>query len=405
MARGRAATIVPRCSAKPIEGSCLIDESGVQTRFIAETLLPTKQGKFRFRGYKHTTDNGQSYTEPTAIISGQVEGCSEVLCRVHDACFTSEVLGSLKCDCAEQLQLAMDIIRDSPPGLIIYLQQEGRGIGLANKIAAYALQEQGLDTVDANRALGLPDDCREYSSARNILQDLGVRSIRLVTNNPRKINILRELGVTVTGRVPCIVQSQEYNVGYLAAKEERMDHMLSGAQQQQQPADGSLVGEFCYWNHDGEPCSAGLPLEADAPAAASAQLLPLDADAAAAAARRLPGAGLGGGAGRGGAAGDGDGLPLELVGAAGEGVQESARLAAAAPSSAPSSASRQHRAPSEECYVEKDFIESSSGGGGGNGFGGGGGNGSAGSGSSQRQESSGSSAADVEVADVGSDDD
>lgn len=105
---------------------------------------------------------------------------TQVVVRVHDACFTSEVLGSLKCDCREQLQLALDYIQGSPPGMVIYLQQEGRGIGLANKIAAYALQEKGLDTVDANRALGLPDDCREYSAVRHILEELGVKSIRLM---------------------------------------------------------------------------------------------------------------------------------------------------------------------------------------------------------------------------------
>ena len=102
--------------------------------------------------------------------------------RVHDACFTSEVLGSLKCDCREQLHHALEYIHAAPPGMVIYLQQEGRGIGLANKIAAYALQEKGLDTVDANRALGLPDDCREYTAVRHILQDLGIKSIRLMVS-------------------------------------------------------------------------------------------------------------------------------------------------------------------------------------------------------------------------------
>jgi GTP cyclohydrolase II len=129
-----------------------------------------------------------------------------VVLRVHDACFTSEVLGSLKCDCAEQLQMAMEYIHANAPGIVIYLWQEGRGIGLANKIAAYKLQEQGLDTVDANRALGLPDDSREYTSVRNILKELRVKSVRLMTNNPRKISELTELGVKVNGRVPCQIQ-------------------------------------------------------------------------------------------------------------------------------------------------------------------------------------------------------
>lgn len=168
--------------------------------------------------------------------------------------------------------------------MVIYLQQEGRGIGLANKIAAYALQEQGLDTVDANRALGLPDDAREYSSVRNILRDLGVRSVRLMTNNPRKLDVLTSLGVTISGRVPCQVQAQEHSAGYLAAKRDRMSHLLednlasgSGSdedddaqskqqrrqqrleQRQQQQAEAVaeeeqvLDGSFCYWNHDGEP--------------------------------------------------------------------------------------------------------------------------------------------------------
>eukprot|EP00879_Flechtneria_rotunda_P022054 GHRR01023269.1.p1 GENE.GHRR01023269.1~~GHRR01023269.1.p1 ORF type:complete len:355 (+),score=75.04 GHRR01023269.1:205-1269(+) len=182
-------------------------DSLVKTRFIAETLLPTRQGAFRLRGYKHSLDGGLTFTEPTAIICGQVEGLENVPVRVHDACFTSEVLKSLKCDCAEQLELALEYIQSQGCGMVIYLQQEGRGIGLANKIAAYALQEQGLDTVDANRALGLPDDCREYTSVRNILRDLQIRSVQLMS--------------------------------YLAAKRERMDHLLDGS--------------WCYWNHDGEP--------------------------------------------------------------------------------------------------------------------------------------------------------
>lgn len=178
-----------------------------------------------------------------------------MLLRVHDACFTSEVLGSLKCDCREQLQLAMDLIQENPPGLVIYLQQEGRGIGLANKIAAYALQEKGLDTVDANRALGLPDDCREYSAVRHILEDLEIKSVRLMTNNPRKINEVSALGVDVVERIPCLVKSHQYNRGYLNAKQRRMEHMLSSDEEE------GLNGQFCFFDHEGEPGPAGIPLE------------------------------------------------------------------------------------------------------------------------------------------------
>lgn len=182
------------------------------------------------------------------IMTGHPEGCRDVVVRVHDACFTSEVLGSLKCDCAEQLQMAMQYIQDCPPGIVIYLQQEGRGIGLANKIAAYALQEEGYDTVDANRQLGFADDCREYSSVRNILQDLGITSIKLMTNNPRKINTLEALGVTITERIPCIVEAQEFNRDYLDVKAARMSHVLDGPK---------LDGSYCYWSRS----SNDLPLE------------------------------------------------------------------------------------------------------------------------------------------------
>ncbi|KAI8466855.1 MAG: GTP cyclohydrolase II-domain-containing protein [Monoraphidium minutum] len=206
-----------------------IHEALVRTVYIAETLLPTRHGNFRLRGYKHSIDGGRTFVEPTAIICGEVEGKEDVALRVHDACFTSEVLGSLKCDCAEQLQMSMEYIHANGPGIVIYLWQEGRGIGLANKIAAYKLQEQGLDTVDANRALGLPDDSREYSSVRNILKELNVKSVKLMTNNPRKINVLTELGVKVTGRIPCQIQAGDHNKGYLEAKTKRMDHMIDNS--------------------------------------------------------------------------------------------------------------------------------------------------------------------------------
>ncbi len=206
------------------------------TTFIAETKLPTDRGFYRVRGYRHSVDGAPS-TEPVAIAYGEIEGRESVAVRVHDACFTSEVLGSLKCDCKQQLQLAMDYVQEHD-GMVIYLHQEGRGIGLANKLAAYQLQdERGLDTVDANRALGLPDDTREYTAVANILEDMGIKSIRLMTNNPRKVATLERLGVRIDGRIPCIVEANLFNQGYLEAKEGRMKHYLDGS--------------WCYWDHSG----------------------------------------------------------------------------------------------------------------------------------------------------------
>jgi len=192
------------------------------TTFVAETNLPTVRGFFRVRAYKE-----KSGKEPIAIIEGNVEGTRSVPIRVHDACFTSEVLGSMKCDCAEQLSLALDYIKKEGRGLVIYLQQEGRGIGISNKIAAYALQEEGFDTVQANEKLGFPDDSREYYVVKEILDDLQIQSVRLITNNPRKIEKLESLGIVIDGRIPSDVKPNQYNVQYLKTKEEKMNHMLS----------------------------------------------------------------------------------------------------------------------------------------------------------------------------------
>jgi GTP cyclohydrolase II len=190
--------------------------------FVSETLLPTRRGPLRVRAYRDHVD----CTEPLAIICGEVLGALDLPVRVHDECFTSEVLGSLKCDCREQLDFALDHIRQVGLGVVIYLRQEGRGIGLANKIAAYALQEHGADTVDANRMLGLPDDVRRYDGAAAILGDLGVRSITLMTNNPHKVEKLRAEGVEITGRIPVLVHANEHSEAYLSTKAERMGHLL-----------------------------------------------------------------------------------------------------------------------------------------------------------------------------------
>jgi len=190
--------------------------------FVAETLLPTDKGSYRVRAYRDGVDD----TEPVAIVFGDVSGGVDVPVRVHDECFTSEVLGSLKCDCREQLDFAMDFIRRRGPGVVIYLRQEGRGIGLANKIAAYHLQEHGHDTVDANRMLGLPDDSRRYDAAACMLRDMGVESIRLMTNNPRKVEKLAEQGVRISERIPVLIKANPHSAGYLEAKHARMGHDL-----------------------------------------------------------------------------------------------------------------------------------------------------------------------------------
>ena len=188
--------------------------------FVAETALPTTRGTFRVRAYRDPNTG----SEPLAIVSGAVEGRAGVLVRVHDECLTSEVLGSLRCDCREQLETSLERIA-SEDGAILYMRQEGRGIGLANKIAAYALQERGYDTVDANRALGLPDDARRYDAAAAILADLGLTRIRLMTNNPRKIDRLTALGVEVAAREPILVAPNPHSHDYIETKHKRMGHI------------------------------------------------------------------------------------------------------------------------------------------------------------------------------------
>jgi len=194
-----------------------------KTIFVAETNLPTDKGIFRVRSYRTI---GSPDQEPVAIIYGKVEHLSNIPVRVHDQCFTSEVLGSKKCDCKEQLDFSMNYIKANSPGIVIYLQQEGRGIGLSNKIAAYSLQEAGYDTVDANRMLGLPDDSRQYNAVLDILQELQVGSIKLLTNNPRKMEQLQTLGIIITERISIQMQPNCTNMNYLKTKADKMQHFL-----------------------------------------------------------------------------------------------------------------------------------------------------------------------------------
>jgi GTP cyclohydrolase II len=188
---------------------------------LPEGMLPTRFGQFVLRAYQ-----ARDGSEPLAIISGDVSGKEDLPVRVHSACFTAENVGSLRCDCREQLEFAMEYVAREG-GVIIYLHQEGRGIGLARKIQAYALQEQGHDTVEANSILGLPADARTYEDAASILRDLDVRSIRLITNNPRKIASLTELGVVVTGRISVVIPANHHSATYLQTKFTRMGHILN----------------------------------------------------------------------------------------------------------------------------------------------------------------------------------
>ena len=192
----------------------------------ATAPLPTRHGHFTVTVFRYTDDPTK---EHVAIVAGDVAGMNDVPVRLHSECLTSEVLGSLKCDCNEQLEHAMRVIADEGCGVVLYLRQEGRGIGLANKIRAYALQARGVDTVDANRSLGLPDDAREYDAVRDILDDLRISSLRLMTNIPRKVAELSRLGIVVAERVPVITPpNSEYSASYIRAKAERMAHMFDG---------------------------------------------------------------------------------------------------------------------------------------------------------------------------------
>jgi 3,4-dihydroxy 2-butanone 4-phosphate synthase/GTP cyclohydrolase II len=189
---------------------------------IAEAELPTAFGTFRLIGYTNIVDQ----RDHVALVKGDPAGRSDVLVRMHSECLTGDVFGSRRCDCGEQLHAAMERIEEEGVGAIVYLKQEGRGIGLANKVRAYDLQDQGRDTVEANEALGFKADLREYGLGAQILLDLGLTSIRLLTNNPRKIVGLEGYGLKVTGREPLKVEAGDFNREYLATKRTKLGHIL-----------------------------------------------------------------------------------------------------------------------------------------------------------------------------------
>jgi GTP cyclohydrolase II len=191
-------------------------------RIEAVADLPTRFGEFQIVAFYNAKDN----KEHIALVHGDVSGESNVPVRLHSECLTGDAIGSLRCDCRDQLTLALKTTASMDKGIVLYLRQEGRGIGLVNKMKAYQLQDFGFDTVEANKALGFRDDERDYAIAAHMLKSLHVKSIQLMTNNPKKIDDLKRHGIEVTGRIPIIIPPNVHNVKYLETKMLKSGHML-----------------------------------------------------------------------------------------------------------------------------------------------------------------------------------
>jgi GTP cyclohydrolase II len=191
-------------------------------RVAAMAELPTRFGEFHIVAFENNRDG----KEHVAITKGDVIGASDVPVRLHSECLTGDVMGSLRCDCRDQLEAALKKIGRMERGMVLYLRQEGRGIGLINKIRAYSLQDAGLDTVEANLALGFRDDERDYAVAAHMLMSLKIESIQLMTNNPKKIHQLTQYGIKVNGRIPHIMEPNEYNRFYLETKAAKSGHLI-----------------------------------------------------------------------------------------------------------------------------------------------------------------------------------
>ena len=193
-----------------------------RVRIIAEAKLPSRFGDFSIVAFANNIDP----KEHVAVVRGNVRGRADVPVRLHSECLTGDVLGSCRCDCRDQLEAALSYIGRQERGIVLYLRQEGRGIGLINKIRAYALQDGGLDTVEANHALGFPDDARDYTAAAEMLKALGVKSIQLLSNNPRKLQGLRDNGIAITRRLPLVERPNRHNRRYLETKARKSGHLI-----------------------------------------------------------------------------------------------------------------------------------------------------------------------------------
>jgi GTP cyclohydrolase II len=196
--------------------------NGHRLDLVEPVDFPTKYGHFKLLGFT-LPDSDKIHT---VVIKGELAGAEDCPVRVHSECHTGDIFGSLRCDCGEQLEAALRYISEQPRGAVIYLRQEGRGIGLRNKLRAYALQDGGLDTVEANEQLGFPAEARTYADGAEIIRRLGIRSVALLTNNPDKLQKLREEGIVITRREPLIIPPNPHSERYLTTKKLKMDHLL-----------------------------------------------------------------------------------------------------------------------------------------------------------------------------------
>jgi GTP cyclohydrolase II len=199
-----------------------VGKGNVCVKIVAMAELPSRFGNFHIVAF----ENNQDGKEHVAITKGDVIGAADVPVRLHSECLTGDVVGSLRCDCRDQLESALRKIGEMDKGMVLYLRQEGRGIGLVNKIRAYSLQDQGMDTVEANLALGFRDDERDYAVAAHMLTSLKIQSVRLITNNPKKIEQLVDYGILVNGRIPHIMEPNQYNRFYLETKALKSGHLI-----------------------------------------------------------------------------------------------------------------------------------------------------------------------------------